>query len=97
MGDPIRNADGTVQVAPPTRSAFAPQPTQAPPPVQAAPQQGAGQGASPGFAGAILDAIKAIAGAVAPRAIVQRRQAVDGVVDQAAGAPPPGVNLGDHF
>jgi hypothetical protein len=58
---PTVNPDGTVQVAPPTQSAFAPQPTQAPPPV---PQQAAAP--SPGFAGALLEMIQHLMGALKP-------------------------------
>lgn len=93
MADPIRNTDGTVQVAPPTRSAFAPQPMQAPPPMQqsAAPPTSSG---TPGFAGALLDAIKAIVGATAPRAIVDARARTNQAVDQASGGPQ---SLGNQF
>jgi hypothetical protein len=47
--------------------------------------------ASPGFSGAILDAIRAIAGAVAPRGLVQRPQAVRAAVAQGEGG------LGDQL
>jgi hypothetical protein len=64
---PQLNPDGTVQVAPPTQSAFAPQPMQpAPPPQQMAPQVSNG---TPGISGAILDAIKALIPHLAPHAV----------------------------
>jgi hypothetical protein len=84
------NPDGTVQVAPPTVSAFAPQPTQTPPPMQQTPMAGAGQQATPGISGAIMDAIKALAQAFAPKSITQRKAAVNGQVDNTE-------SLGDKF
>lgn len=42
-------------------------------------------GASPGVSGAILDMVRAIAGALSPRALVQRGQNVDQQVNQAQG------------
>lgn len=96
MPNPVRNADGTVQVAPPTQSAFAPQPgpAQAAPPPQAPPSS---MHATPGFAGALLDAIKSLVGASAPRAIVQHKTALDNAIDSASGQPAPSDSLGEHF
>ena len=84
MPQPIVNPDGTVQVSPPLASAFAPQAGQPPPPMQVPPQVGAGQQASPGVSGAILDAIKAIAGALAPKGLTQRKATIDNAVDDAS-------------
>lgn len=74
---PNFNPDGTVQVSPPTQSAFAqpPGPPLAPqaPPAQAAPS------ASPGFAGAIMDLIRSLVGATGPGQALQNR---DKVVNQ---------------
>ena len=47
--------------------------------------------ASPGFSGAILDAIRAIAGAAAPRSMVHRPQVIQGAVAQGEGG------LGDQL
>lgn len=47
--------------------------------------------ASPGFSGAILDAIRAIVGAGAPRGLVQRPQAISGAIAQGEGG------LGDQL
>ena len=90
----MANPDGTVQVVPPTRSAFAPQlgMPQAPPAAAPVPTFASG---TPGVAGAIYDAIKAISDAVAPRSIVQRRQAIDQAVERAD--PSPGSVLGNVF
>lgn len=87
---PGTNPDGTVQVAPPTMSAFAPQATQPPPPQQAPP--GAST-ASPGVAGAIRDMIAALAQAFAPKGITQAGKKINQQVNQAD--PPPG--LGNEF
>ena len=84
MPGQIVNPDGTVQVSPPLASAFAPQAGQPPPPMQVPPQAGAGQQASPGVSGAILDAIRAIAGALGPKAVTQRKSAVNNAVDDAS-------------
>jgi hypothetical protein len=40
---------------------------------------------SPGISGAIKDAIAAVAGAVAPKSITQRKAAIDTAVDSAQG------------
>lgn len=40
---------------------------------------------SPGISGAIKDAIAAVAGAVAPKSVTQRKSAVDSAVDAAQG------------
>lgn len=41
--------------------------------------------ASPGISGAIKDAISAVAGAVAPKSITQRKSAIDNSVSSAEG------------
>ena len=87
------NPDGTIQVAPPTRSAFAPPPG----PPQAAPAPAAPlqvQSGTPGFAGALLDLIKALSGATAPRAITQRHAAIEQGINQADPGPQ---GLGNEF
>lgn len=87
---PQVNPDGTVQVAPPTMSAFSPAASaSAPaPPPQAVPP---GSPAAPGAAGAIQALIAALAQAFAPKALTQRKAAVDGQVDKASG------DLGSQF
>lgn len=84
MPNPVVNPDGTVQVSPPLASAFAPQAGQPAPPMQPSPQVGAGQQASPGISGAILDAIRAMAQAFAPKAITERKAAVNHTADDAS-------------
>lgn len=87
------NPDGTVQVAPPTQSAFAPQPTQAAPPMQQVPQvQSAG--ADPGFAGAIMQLIHSLASSFAPKSITNARQRTNQAVDAADPGPD---SLGNKF
>ncbi len=56
----MANPDGTIQVAPPTQSAFAQPPG---PPLAAPPPQAPGQahsGVSPGFIGALFDALRGL-------------------------------------
>lgn len=52
--------------------------------------------ATPGFAGALLDAIRSMAGAVAPRSIVQRRPLINQAVDQPSQSPQT-TDLGNQF
>lgn len=86
---PQLNPDGTVQVAPPTQSAFA-QPVGPPlapqaPPTQAAPS------ASPGFVGAIMDLIRSLASSTqAGQALQNHSKVVNQQVDQKSG-------LGNQF
>lgn len=87
---PQMNPDGTVQVAPPTMSAFAPQVGQPPPPAQA--PAGPASTATPGAAGAIQALIAALAQAFAPKAITQRKAAIDQQVEKGSGD-----SLGDQF
>jgi hypothetical protein len=54
------------------------------------------QSGSPGFGGALLDAIKAIVGATAPRAVVQRPGRINQAVD-AASQSPQTTDLGQQF
>jgi hypothetical protein len=82
----IINPDGTVQAVPPTQSAFAPQPGQAPPPMQP-PQQVHSGGVDPGFLSALFEAIKSISGAAAPKGITQRKANIDKAVDAADPSP----------
>jgi hypothetical protein len=86
---PQMNPDGTVQVAPPTTSAFAPQVGQPPPPQQAAP----GATAAPGAAGAIQALIAALAQAFAPKGITQHAAALKQQEAASSGDP----TLGDQF
>jgi hypothetical protein len=66
----------------------------APPPVAVAPPGvGAPQAAAPGIAGAIHDAIAALASAFAPRAIQQRQTKTEADVAEATGQKP----LGDQM
>jgi hypothetical protein len=83
------NPDGTVQVAAPTQSAFAPQPGQAPPPQpQGAPAP------QPGFVNALLEMIQHLTGALKPGA----PGAASGIkhVDDAVNAADP-APLGKQF
>lgn len=77
MPNPV-NPDGTVQVAPPTMSAFAPRPSQPAPPQQ---PTGPASTAAPGAAGAIQALIAALAQAFAPKGLTQRKAAVDQAVE----------------
>jgi hypothetical protein len=52
--------------------------------------------ATPGFGGALLDAIRAITGAVAPQSITQRKQKIDQAVDQPSQSPQT-TDLGNQF
>lgn len=54
------------------------------------------QQSTPGFGGALLDIIKAISGAVAPRGLTQRGQKIDQAVDQASNSPQT-TDLGNQF
>ena len=92
----MANLDGTVQVAPPTRSAFAPQPTQPAPPPQMPGPGAAGPAGQQGIAGAIQAMIAALAHALAPRSIVDRSRAIQGGVEEGSGGPP-GSDLGSQF
>lgn len=85
---PLVNPDGTVQAAPPTQSAFG-QPMGAPGAPQAAPPVQVHSG-TPGFSGAILDAIRALAQAFAPKSLTQAKARTDQNVNKAEG-------LGDQF
>lgn len=51
---------------------------------------------SPGFGGAILDLLKSLVGATAPRAVVQRPTAINQAVDQASSAQSSD-SLGGQF
>lgn len=85
---PQLNPDGTVQVAPPTMSAFSPaaSASAAPPPQPAAPP------AAPA-AGAIQALIAAIAQAFAPRSIVDAKARTGQAINKAEG----GSTLGDEL
>jgi hypothetical protein len=87
MADPIRNPDGTLQVAPPIRSAFAPQPGGPAPP--APPVQGGPTAATPEAQGAIHALIAALASAFAPKAITQMKGRTDQAIDDASGGRQP--------
>jgi len=52
--------------------------------------------ATPGVSGAISDAVRALALRFAPRAIVQRRGAINQAVDQASDSPQT-TDLGNQF
>lgn len=47
--------------------------------------RGSSSPGTPGIAGAIKDAIGAVAGAIAPKSVTQRKASVDNTVDQATG------------
>lgn len=87
---PQLNSDGTVQVVPPTISAFTPRPTQPAPQSQAV---APGAQAPPEAAGAIQALIAALAQAFAPKALTQRKAVVNQAVDRASGDGA----LGDQF
>ena len=90
MPNPNVNPDGTVQVAPPTQSAFGPASASAPPP-PAAPVQ-VSSAPQPGLAEALLAVIHHLIGVAPPaRQISQRPAQVDAEVDKASGG------LGDNF
>ena len=85
------NPDGTVQVSPPTQSAFGPASASAPPPPAAAPQQ-VSSAPAPGLADALLQVIHHLIGIAPPaRQISHRPGEIDAAVDKAAGG------LGDQF
>ena len=69
------NPDGTVQVAPPTRSAFAPQAVQPAPAAQ--PPLQVSSSPSPDAAGAIRSLIAALAQAFAPKSVTQIKARAD--------------------
>jgi len=52
--------------------------------------------ASPGISGAIKDAVAAVSNAVAPKSITQRKQRIDGAVEQASDSPQT-TDLGQQF
>lgn len=52
--------------------------------------------ASPGISGAIKDAVGAIAGAVAPKSITQRKQRIEGAINEDSGSPQT-TDLGNQF
>ncbi len=89
---PQMNPDGTVQVAPPTQSAFGPASASAPPPpMQAQPVHPVGH---PGFSGAIQDLVAMLAKVFAPRSVTQQGVRTEDAVNQAEGVSQP---LGGHF
>ena len=82
---PQVNPDGTVQVAPPMQSAFAPQATQPPPQALGQAFNGAPPTpGTPGISGAILDAIKALAMHFAPKSVTDIKARTDKAVDEAS-------------
>lgn len=84
MPGQIVNPDGTVQVSPPTQSAFAQPPGPPGPPVQPPPMVHSG-GTDPGFLSALFEAIKSIAGAAAPKSITQAKSRNDAAENEALG------------
>lgn len=52
--------------------------------------------ATPGFGGALLDAIRAMAGAVAPKSITQRKAKINQAIDQPSQSPQT-TDLGNQF
>lgn len=91
---PQMNPDGTVQVAPPTMSAFSPAASaSAPAPPMAAGTPPTGAQATPGAAGAIQALIAALAQAFAPKGLTQRRAVVNQTVDKDSASG----SLGDQF
>ena len=81
------NLDGTVQVAPPTMSAFGPASASAPPPA-AAPAPAA----QPGFAAALMAMIHQLAQALNP-ATARAPRATEQAIEAQSGTAP----LGDQF
>jgi hypothetical protein len=53
--------------------------------------------ASPGIGGAIMDAIRALAGALGPKSITQAPARMKQQEQQAGSLPPPAGGLGDQF
>ena len=90
MPNPMVNPDGTIQAAPPTMSAFAQQPGVMPGQPMAPPTNY--QTGTPGFAGALMDMIKALAGSTKTgQTLKQRGNTVMNAADQASGG------LGNEF
>jgi hypothetical protein len=82
------NPDGTVQAAPPTMSAFAQQPGVMPGQPVAPPTNY--QTGTPGFSGALMDMIKALASSLGPKSITQHKSQLNQQEQQAQG-------LGNEF
>ena len=88
MPNPMVNPDGTVQAAPPTMSAFAQQPGVMPGQPVAPPTNY--QTGTPGFSGALMDMIKALASSLGPKSITQHKSQLNQQEQQAQG-------LGNEF
>ncbi len=86
------NPDGTVQVAPPTQSAFGPASASAPPPPSPQAQAAA---AHPGFGEAILQMLSQLASALNPKTARAPRATEAAINAQSNGQPAPG--LGNDF
>ncbi len=87
------NPDGTVQVAPPTQSAFGPAGYGAPPPPP--PSQAQAAAAHPGFGEAILQMLSQLASALNPKVARAPRATEAAINAQSNGQPAPG--LGSQF
>ena len=83
------NADGTKQVAPPTQSAFAKDSSDLASAPKVAPQPLQAPMGTPGFSGAIVDLMRALASSFAPRSIVQRPQLLQQQIAANDGSNPP--------
>ena len=88
------NPDGTVQVAPPTQSAFGPASASAPPPPPSPQAQAAA--AHPGFGEAILQMLSQLASALNPKTTRAPRATEAAVEAQSNGQPAP-QGLGHDF
>jgi hypothetical protein len=96
MPNPSLNPDGTVQVAPPTQSAFGPASVSAPPPPAAQPPQRPTQ-VDPGFAGAILTLLKGLVSTLAPGQLLHRDVDVDAQVNKATADQKDPHSLGNQL
>lgn len=92
---PLVNPDGTVQAAAPTQSAFGQPPMAVPAGRQAVPPVQVHSG-TPGFSGAILDAIRALAQAFAPKSLTQAKARTNQAIEEQSGAPQT-TDLGNQF
>ncbi len=87
----MANPDGTVQVSPPTMSAFGPVSASAPPPPAAPPQA-----AAPSFASALMEMFHQLAQALNPAAARAPRATEQAIQAQSEGNPAP-QGLGNQF
>ena len=90
------NPDGTVQVAPPTQSAFGPAGYGAPAPPSPPSPQAQAAAAHPGFGEAILQMLSQLASALNPKTTRAPRATEAAIEAQSNGQPAP-QGLGNDF